>query len=134
VLARLAREVLTIDRIPELAAEARETLEALGVANVEVIVADGSAGLPDRAPFDAIAVHAATPAPPPSLVGQLAVGGRLVAPIATARADMLTAFHRLAEEVDAESGAGLEREVLGPCRFVPLIGAEGFEDERGLLQ
>lgn len=126
VLAQLAGEVLTIERVPELAQRAREILRDLGIANVGVIVADGSAGVPDRAPFDAIAVHATAPGPPPTLIGQLAVGGRLVVPIAGRAADMLTVFRRTAEEVDASTGAGLERETLGPCRFVPLIGAEGF--------
>jgi protein-L-isoaspartate(D-aspartate) O-methyltransferase len=126
VLAQLAREILTIERVPELAQRAGETLRDLGIANVEVTVGDGSAGLPDRAPFDAIAVHATAPGPPPTLIGQLAVGGRLVVPIASRAADMLTAFRRTAEAVDPTTGAGLEREILGPCRFVPLIGTEGF--------
>jgi protein-L-isoaspartate(D-aspartate) O-methyltransferase len=128
VLARLAREVLTIERVPELAAYAREALAELGVTNVEVFVGDGSAGLPDRAPFDAIAVHATAPAPPASLIEQVDRGGRLVVPIATDRADMLTLFRRVGEHVDLESEAGLEREVIGPCRFVPLIGDEGFPE------
>ena len=128
VLAQLAREILTIERVGELAQRARETLRDLGIANVEVIVGDGSAGLPDRAPFDAVAVHATAPGPPPTLIGQLAVGGRLVVPIASRSADMLTVFRRTAEEADPGTGAGLERGVIGPCRFVPLIGAEGFAE------
>jgi protein-L-isoaspartate(D-aspartate) O-methyltransferase len=128
VLAQLAREVGTIERVPELAERAREALADLGIANVDVVVGDGSAGLPDRAPFDAIAVHATAPGPPPTLIGQLAVGGRLVVPIASRAADMLTVFRRTAEEVDPATGAGLERGVIGPCRFVPLIGAEGFAE------
>ena len=95
---------------------------------MEVIAADGSAGLPGRAPFNAIAVHATAPAPPPTLMDQLAIGGRLVVPIASRGADMLTVFRRTAEEIDAMTGAGLEREVIGPCRFVPLIGSEGFSE------
>jgi protein-L-isoaspartate(D-aspartate) O-methyltransferase len=128
VLAQLAREVVTIERVPELAQRAREVLADLGIANVDVVVGDGSAGLPNRAPFDAIAVHATAPGPPPTLIGQLAVGGRLVVPIASRAADMLTVFRRTAEEVDPATGAGLERGVIGPCRFVPLIGAEGFAE------
>jgi protein-L-isoaspartate(D-aspartate) O-methyltransferase len=128
VLAQLAQEIVTIERVPELAQRARETLRDLGIANVEVIVGDGSAGLPDRAPFDAVAVHATAPDPPPTLIGQLAAGGRLVVPIASRSADMLTVFRRTAAEVDPGTGAGLEREVIGPCRFVPLIGAEGFAE------
>ncbi|MGZ5310232.1 MAG: protein-L-isoaspartate(D-aspartate) O-methyltransferase [Solirubrobacterales bacterium] len=119
VLARLAREVHGVERIPELAAGARAALASLGVENVEVIVADGSLGLPEAAPFDAIAVHAASPEAPHSLLAQLADGGRLVVPIATDSADMLTRFEREGDE--------LRQETIGPCRFVPLIGAEGFD-------
>jgi protein-L-isoaspartate(D-aspartate) O-methyltransferase len=128
VLALLAREVLTIERMPELAERARATLSDLGIANVEVVVGDGSAGLPDRAPFDAVAVHATAPGPPPTLVGQLVIGGRLVVPIASRRADLLTVYRRVAEMVDVLTGEGLDRDVIGPCRFVPLIGTEGFSE------
>jgi protein-L-isoaspartate(D-aspartate) O-methyltransferase len=128
VLAHLARRVITIERVPELAAAAREILAALGVANVEVLVGDGSAGLPDRAPFEAIAVHATAPAPPAPLIDQLAIGGRLVIPIASRTADMLTVIRRVAADVDPTTGKGLESTVIGPCRFVPLIGSEGFPE------
>jgi protein-L-isoaspartate(D-aspartate) O-methyltransferase len=128
VLALLAREVITIERVPELAAAARALLEELGVPNVEVMTGDGSAGLPERAPFEAIAVHATAPSPPPPLIEQLASGGRLVVPIATDGADMLTVFRRVGEQPDPATGEGLERRVIGPCRFVPLIGSEGFPE------
>jgi protein-L-isoaspartate(D-aspartate) O-methyltransferase len=128
VLARLAREVITIERVPELATSAREVLAALGIAQVEVVIADGSAGLLERAPYQAIAVHATSPAPPASLIAQLTVGGRLVVPIASDTADILTVFRRIGDDVDAESGVGLERGVIGPCRFVPLIGDEGYPE------
>jgi protein-L-isoaspartate(D-aspartate) O-methyltransferase len=118
VLARLAAEVLTIERHAELANDARERLRELGVPNVEVVVGDGSRGLPDRAPFEAVAVHATAPAPPKSMLEQLAPGGRLVVPIASRGADMLTQYRRRDGEVVTE--------VIGPCRFVPLIGEEGF--------
>jgi protein-L-isoaspartate(D-aspartate) O-methyltransferase len=119
VLAHLALEVHSVERIPELAAAARDALDELGVGNVEVLVGDGSRGLPEEAPFDAIAVHAASPEAPHSLLAQLSEGGRLVVPIATDSADMLTRFIREEE--------GLRQETIGPCRFVPLIGAEGFD-------
>ena len=119
VLARLARHVKSVERVPELADTARSALVELGVDNVEVILADGSRGLPEDAPYDGIAIHAATPEAPHSLLSQLGPGGRLVVPIATGSADLLTAFRR---EDD-----GLHQETIGPCRFVPLIGAEGFE-------
>jgi protein-L-isoaspartate(D-aspartate) O-methyltransferase len=118
VLARLARSVISIELVPELGEMARRKLEDLGIANVEVIVGDGSRGHPEGAPYDAIAVHAATPEAPHSLLAELAADGRLVVPIATGSADLLTAFVR-------ENG-DLRQETIGPCRFVPLLGAEGF--------
>jgi protein-L-isoaspartate(D-aspartate) O-methyltransferase len=130
VLGELAREVISIERIPELARGAAATLERLGLRNVEVIVADGSRGLPERAPFEAIAVHASSPRAPRVLLEQLAIGGRLVVPVASDGADMLTAYRRTAEEFDPDTGVGLERASLGACRFVPLIGREGFDPDR----
>ena len=123
VLARLAAHVTSLERVPELAETARQRLDELGVEGVDVIVADGSRGYPDGAPYDAIAVHAATPEAPHSLIGELASDGRLVVPIATGSADLLTAFVR-------ENG-NLRQESIGPCRFVPLIGAEGFNPPEG---
>jgi protein-L-isoaspartate(D-aspartate) O-methyltransferase len=123
VLAELARRVISFERIPELAERARETLESLGTEGVKVVLADGSRGFADEAPYDAIAVHAATPEAPHSLIAQLADGGRLVVPIAAGSADLLTAFYR-----DGGDGS-LRQETIGPCRFVPLIGAEGFGSE-----
>jgi protein-L-isoaspartate(D-aspartate) O-methyltransferase len=128
VLARLAGEVITIERVASLAEAARELLDGMGIANVEVLVGDGSAGVGERAPFDSIAVHAAAPMPPDALVRQLVLGGRLVIPIATDSADMLIVFSRAGEDVNASTGEGLRREVIGPCRFVPLIGSEGFPE------
>jgi protein-L-isoaspartate(D-aspartate) O-methyltransferase len=118
VLARLAARVVGMERHESLAAEARAALDRLGVGNVELLVGDGSRGLPDRAPFEAIAVHATAPAPPRTLLGRLAGGGRLVVPTAGDRDDMLTVFRR--------RGAELVRDEIGPCRFVPLLGEEGF--------
>jgi protein-L-isoaspartate(D-aspartate) O-methyltransferase len=128
VLAMLADEVITVERVEELAAAAGRLLAEIGISKVEVVVADGSAGLPDRAPYEAVAVHATAPSPPATLIEQLAPGGRLVIPIAADAADMLTVFRRLEGPVDPETGAGLERIVIGPCRFVPLIGSEGYPE------
>jgi protein-L-isoaspartate(D-aspartate) O-methyltransferase len=118
VLARLTAHVISVERHSGLARAAAENLRACGAHNVELLVGDGSRGVPDRAPFDAIAVHAAAPAPPPALLGQLADGGRLVVPVATGNEEMLTVLRR--------HGAELESTAITPCRFVPLIGAEGF--------
>lgn len=119
VLAKLSDRVISVERVPALGEMARARLEEMGVRNVEVIIGDGSQGHSPGAPYDAIAVHAATPEAPHSLLGQLAEGGSLVVPIATGTADLLTAFTR-------ENG-DLRQETIGPCRFVPLIGAEGFD-------
>jgi protein-L-isoaspartate(D-aspartate) O-methyltransferase len=119
VLAKLSQRVVSIERVPELGETARHKLEELGIHSVEVIVADGSRGYPELAPYDAIAVHAATPEAPHSLLAELAIDGRLVVPIATGSADLLVAFVR-------ENG-NLRQETIGPCRFVRLIGAEGFD-------
>jgi protein-L-isoaspartate(D-aspartate) O-methyltransferase len=122
VLAMLARRVISIERVPELGEAAGRRLEALGADNVRVLIGDGSQGHPEEAPYDAIAVHAATPEAPHSLISELASDGRLVVPIATGKADLLVAFVR-------EDGE-LRQETIGPCRFVPLIGVEGFSPPR----
>ena len=119
VLSLLAAEVVSVERHQELALSAREALASLAVANVELRIGDGSRGVPDRAPFEAIAVHAAAPAAPPPLISQLAEGGRLVVPIATAEdTDLLTLLRC--------HGANVESETITPARFVPLIGEQGF--------
>jgi protein-L-isoaspartate(D-aspartate) O-methyltransferase len=118
VLSLLAAEVIGVERHASLVAGAREALSGLGIGNVELIVGDGSRGLPERAPFEAIAVHATAPEAPRTLLGQLADGGRLVVPIAAGDVDLLTAYRRRGEVLD--------RLEIGPCRFVPLIGEEGY--------
>jgi protein-L-isoaspartate(D-aspartate) O-methyltransferase len=128
VLASLAREVIGIERVVELAESSRRVLRELGVGNVEIVAADGSEGLPERAPFGAIAVHATAPGPPRALLEQLQIGGRLVVPVATDRADMLTVYRRTAEEIDLSSGRGLDSATIGATRFVPLIGRAGFSE------
>jgi protein-L-isoaspartate(D-aspartate) O-methyltransferase len=123
VLAELAREVLAVELIGALARRARRVLAELGYENVEVREGDASAGVPGEEPFDAIAVHAAAPRVPAGLVAQLRPGGRLVVPIASDGADMLTAFRRVDEGSEHPM---LERYVIAPCRFVPLLGAGGY--------
>jgi protein-L-isoaspartate(D-aspartate) O-methyltransferase len=119
VLAELAAEVVGIERVPELAAQARAALAAAGYEDVEILVGDGSVGVPERAPFDAIVVGAAAPAPPPALYAQLAEGGRLVVPVGDRR-------QHLAVVVRGTRGPIVQRSV--PVRFVPLVGREGFEE------
>ncbi|MBS1886228.1 MAG: protein-L-isoaspartate(D-aspartate) O-methyltransferase [Actinobacteria bacterium] len=118
LLGRLAAHVLSVERHADLARAAAAHLRACASDNIELLVGDGSRGVPDRAPFDAIAVHAAAPAPPPALLEQLAEGGHMVVPVASGREEMLTLLRR--------RGSDLESIEIAPCRFVPLIGAEGF--------
>jgi protein-L-isoaspartate(D-aspartate) O-methyltransferase len=117
VLAELAGEVHSIERVPELAARARATLEGAGYA-VHVHVGDGTLGLPEQAPFAAIAVAAAAPALPPSLYDQLELRGRIVVPLGKLR------HQRLELVVRTPEGPAKLRSV--PCRFVPLVGTDGF--------
>lgn len=119
LLGQLARAVVTVERLPELARAARENLRAVGASNVTVRDGDGSAGAPDAGPFDAIVVAAAGPAVPDALVAQLAPGGRLVMPVGTRERQELVRVSRLAS-------GGTTREAFDPVVFVPLIGAEGF--------
>ncbi len=123
LLAELADDVVTVERIPELAAEARRTLERTGYGRVDVRVGDGTLGVPEKAPFDGIVVAAAAPAAPKSLYEQLAPGGRLVVPVGTQRDQWLEIVERTPE--------GPVRVRTVPCRFVPLIGSEGFDDPGG---
>jgi protein-L-isoaspartate(D-aspartate) O-methyltransferase len=118
VLARLARRVISIERVAELAEQAQRTLDELAIDNVDVRLGDGTRGAPDEAPFEAIAVHATAPAPPQTLLGQLADGGRLVIPVADDGVDLLTAFEA--------HGGEIAKRVIAPCRFVPLVGEEGY--------
>jgi protein-L-isoaspartate(D-aspartate) O-methyltransferase len=119
VLAELAGEVHSIERIPELAESARAALEAAGYGDrVHVHVGDGTLGLPEHAPYDAIAVAAAAPELPRSLYDQLAERGRIVLPVGS-RAEQL-----LQVVVRSPEGPAVLRTV--PCRFVPLLGEEGF--------
>jgi protein-L-isoaspartate(D-aspartate) O-methyltransferase len=118
LLAELGAEVVTIERIPELAEQARSNLAAAGYEQVEVVVGDGTLGVPERAPFDAIAVAAAAPGLPETLYEQLRSGGRLVVPVGGQRAQRLELIVRSPE------GPAVIHSV--PCRFVPLVGEEGF--------
>jgi protein-L-isoaspartate(D-aspartate) O-methyltransferase len=120
VLAELGADVHTIERIPELAAQARANLAAAGYEDVEVHVGDGTLGLPEHAPFEAIAVAAAAPGLPQRLYDQLEPRGRLAVPVGGRWGQRLELIVRSPE------GPAVIRSV--PCRFVPLVGQEGFKD------
>jgi protein-L-isoaspartate(D-aspartate) O-methyltransferase len=118
VLAALAREVYSIERLPDLAAKARANLRAAGIANVVVIAGDGMLGLPSHAPFQAVIVAAASPSVPPALVEQLADDGRLVQPIGPGGDEIVTQFRKRDGKL-VRTG-----DVVG-ARFVPLIAGAG---------
>ena len=121
ILAELAREVYTIERLAALTREAQQVITALGYTNVHLRVGDGTLGWPDATPFDAILVTAGSPQVPAPLVEQLAMGGRLVIPVGDRYSQTLTRVRRTPE--------GLQNDYLGGCRFVKLIGRHGWQAE-----
>ena len=118
VLSLLAKEVFTIERRPELASAASERLGRLGYGNVHVHCGDGTLGLPELAPFDAILVAAAAPAAPTPLLEQLSEGGRMIIPIGDADSQDLQLMER--------RGPSFHSRMLEGCRFVPLVGHHGW--------
>jgi protein-L-isoaspartate(D-aspartate) O-methyltransferase len=119
LLAELASQVFAVERYPSLAETAQKTLERLGYRNAKIVTGDGSLGLPEAAPYDAIIVSAAAPRIPQALMDQLAVGGRLLIPVGEADQQVLQLVQRNAD------GSTTARTLEG-CRFVPLIGEQGF--------
>jgi len=120
VLAKLVRRVYSVERIPELARNARRVLDALGLINVNIKVTDGTYGWEEQAPFDAIMVTAGAPSVPESYTRQLAVGGRLVIPVGDRGEQSLMRITRQDEDRCTE-------ERLLACRFVPLVGGQGWD-------
>lgn len=121
ILAEIAEQVFSIERIATLAAQARKTLDALKYFNVAIRVGDGSLGWRDQAPFDAIIVTAGAPNIPRPLVEQLAIGGRLVIPVGGRFTQELYRVTRLSDDPEE-----VKKEALGGCRFVDLIGEHGW--------
>jgi len=119
ILARLAARVVSVERLPSLAARARSALDRLGVTNVVVHLGDGSLGRPADAPYDAIVVTAGGPEVPAPLLDQLGPGGRLVGPFGERDGQVLLRVRRTPE-------GGFRREALGRCRFVDLVGENGW--------
>ena len=120
LLARLAGYVYSVERFPDFAAAARENLDLQGVENVEVVVGDGTEGLPERAPYDAILVSAAFTSVPPPLVQQLSEGGRLVQPIGSGGEEEVILFEKM-------EGDLVRRRTVTGAHFVRLYGAHAFQ-------
>lgn len=120
ILGQLAREVIAVERIPELTASARAILQELGYGNIRVEQAGDALGWPDDAPYDAIIVAAAAPRLPRILLDQLASGGRLIVPVGSRREQNLVKA--------TKSPHGVVTRSLAACRFVPLIGQDAWND------
>jgi protein-L-isoaspartate(D-aspartate) O-methyltransferase len=121
LLAKLARSVVSIERYSELSERARQVLNDLDITNVTTLVGDGSLGCQDDAPFNKILVTAGSPSVPHSLCRQLVVGGRLVCPVGSRDDQEIVSVVR--------NETGFEQEHGVRCRFVPLVGEEGWESE-----
>jgi protein-L-isoaspartate(D-aspartate) O-methyltransferase len=119
ILARLCRELVTIERLPSFSAAAQRLLATMDIGNVTFVVGDGSLGFPGQAPFDRILSAAASPSVPAPWVSQLSEGGIIVLPVGDRYAQELTRVTR--------NEGRTETEVLGGCRFVPLVGMHGFQ-------
>jgi protein-L-isoaspartate(D-aspartate) O-methyltransferase len=121
VLSLLAKEVFTVERRPELASAASATLARLGYANAHAHCGDGTLGLPDFAPFDAILVAAAAPSVPKPLLAQLAEGGRMILPVGDTEHQELQLIEK--------HGETFPTKMLEGCRFVPLVGYHGWQEQ-----
>jgi len=120
VLALLADRVFSLERIPSLARRARKVLDSNGFSKVNIRLADGTLGWQDMAPFDAIMVTAGAPQVPQEYLDQLAVGGRLVIPVGDRESQVLMRITRVSEN-------DYKQEKMLGCRFVPLIGSQGWK-------
>ncbi len=118
ILSMLCHEVFSIERLAELASAAESNLRKAGIRNATVAVGDGSLGLPNHAPFDAVIVSAAAPEVPQPLIDQLKDGGRLVQPIGPGGAEAVTCFQKI-------QGSLIKKEIVTGAYFVPLVGAFG---------
>jgi len=120
ILAEVSRQVITVERLPKLADSARRVLDSLGYRNIEVKINTETIGWPEEAPYDAILVTAAAPQVPASLLSQLAVGGRMVLPVGSRYLQELCKVVKHPHKNDIQD--------LGGCRFVPLVGPDGWEE------
>ncbi len=120
ILAELAEQVYTIERIPTIAKQARKIFDKLHYNNIVLTIADGSSGWKDHSPYDGIIVTAASPSTPKPLLEQLAIGGRFVIPIGTEAGQELMVYEKIAENE-------FKQEDHGGCRFVKLVGEYGWK-------
>lgn len=118
LLSLLAKEVIGVERIPELARAAAARLAALGYGNARIVEGDGTAGMEEAAPFDAIIVGAGSPEVPKPLIRQLAPGGRLVIPVGDRHLQKIVTVRKTEDGVEMQDGIG--------CVFVPLLGEYGW--------
>lgn len=122
LLAELAAEVHSIERVPSLAEKARRVLDGLGYENVHIHVGDGSLGWPEEAPYNGIITTAAAPDVPDSFVHQLEIGGKIIIPVGSRWRQMLMLWTRLEK--------GIKKEEVLPVVFVPLLGEKGWQDSQ----
>jgi protein-L-isoaspartate(D-aspartate) O-methyltransferase len=120
ILAEIAKEVYSVERIAELSGHAKKILDNIGYKNITLEVGDGTLGWPEHAPYDSIIVTAGAPGVPESLAAQLKDGGRLVIPIGSGFTQVLTVVEKRGGQLKTEEACG--------CAFVPLIGKEGWAD------
>jgi protein-L-isoaspartate(D-aspartate) O-methyltransferase len=120
ILSKLARSVISVERLPEIAAKAKGLMQGLGIANVNVVVGDGTLGYAPDAPYDGIIITAASPDIPPPLIDQLADMGRLVAPVGSRDLQQLVRIRK--------QGDRISRETFGGVVFVPLLGCHGWQE------
>jgi protein-L-isoaspartate(D-aspartate) O-methyltransferase len=121
ILAMLARQVVSVERFADLAEQARANLAAAGLGRIRVVVGDGTLGVPEHGPYHAIVVAAASPRVPAPLIEQLVPGGRLVHPVGPGGREQVTAFHKEAGRLVADTR-------LTPAYFVPLVGLHGVSN------
>jgi len=121
VLAELAEQVYSMERLPSIAKRARRILDELKYANIVITIGDGTLGWKEHSPYDGIIVTAASPYPPKTLLEQLKVGGRLIIPIGDEFTQDLTLYIR-------DSDKDYSKESYGGCRFVKLIGEQGWRE------
>ncbi len=120
ILSKLARSVVTIERLPEIASKAKDLMQGLAIFNVEVVVEDGTLGYAPGAPYDGIIITAASPDIPAPLIDQLAEKGRLVAPVGSRDLQQLVRIRKQGDQIS--------RETFGGVVFVPLLGRHGWQE------